>query len=816
MGAEVSLRDDNNKTCGTGKSNSTGHFSLQACAERMTLNVKKDGFQPAQQNIALTDAPGELAIHLQIASTSVGINVQSEGVEVSTETAANSNTTDIDATSMSQLPVMDQDYIAMMSNFLDASALGTSGVSLVVNGVEANGPGVSASAVQSVKINNNPYSALFSRPGRARLEIITKGGTPKLHGEVNASFRNSLFDATPAYATSKPAESRKNFEGSITGPLGKNPKNTFLASASYNELNSQAVVNAVTPAGPVHDTVPTPDKHFFGSARFFHEYGKANQFWLAYSYEWETQDNNNVGGTTLAQAGYKSRMFEHEVNFSNTYLINDKWINQLRGLAGHNVDPVNTSNFNGPLIEVLGAFTSGGAQLDSKRTETHFDGNDTLTYSSGRHEVKFGIDVPDISRRGANDFTNQLGDFTFSSLAAYAAATPQTLTLQQGNGHLVFLEATFALFGEDTFRIKPNFTLTYGARYYFQKYFHNDGNNVAPRVGFAYAPFKQRKLVVRGGSGIFYDRSGPRPVADLLHFNGIALRRYVIDSPTYPALPTTSGLPISEVVLSPNAVIPYTIQFSAGVEQQIGKKSVFSAEWIGTRGIKLFRSLDSNAPLPGTATRPNPALGQVRTIQSDGRSVSNAMELSFRSSASKYFGFQAQYRLAKTYSNTEGITFFPANSYAPEADYARSTSDQRSRFTLLGTVKLPASFTAGTSFTFHSGRPYTETTGLDNNLDGIINDRPAGIPRNSLHGQSHIHMDLRAGRDFHLRPPAPAKDKAAEGDEGWVLNTSVSAFNVLNRRNDNGFVGVITSPFFQLPTSADPPRRLQFNAVFKF
>jgi hypothetical protein len=50
----------------------------------------------------------------------------------------------------------------------------------VVNGIEANGPGVTPSAVQEVKINNNPYSARFSRPGRARLEIVTKSGSPPL------------------------------------------------------------------------------------------------------------------------------------------------------------------------------------------------------------------------------------------------------------------------------------------------------------------------------------------------------------------------------------------------------------------------------------------------------------------------------------------------------------------------------------------------------------------------------------------------------------------------------------------------------------
>jgi len=61
-----------------------------------------------------------------------------------------------------------------------------------VNGIEANGPGVTPSAVQEVRINQNPIREI-SRPGRARLEIITKGGTPAYHGSVNFLFRDGGF-----------------------------------------------------------------------------------------------------------------------------------------------------------------------------------------------------------------------------------------------------------------------------------------------------------------------------------------------------------------------------------------------------------------------------------------------------------------------------------------------------------------------------------------------------------------------------------------------------------------------------------------------
>ena len=105
--------------------------------------------------------------------------------------------------------------------------------------------------------------------------------------------------------------------------------------------------------------------------------------------------------------------------------------------------------------------------------------------------------------------------------------------LQTGNGHLVFWQRDAAGFVEDNIRLKPNLSVTLGLRYYYQNYFNNDTNNFAPRFGFAYSPEKRSKMVFRGGAGIFYDRSGPRAIADLLHFNGVNLLRFLLpNNPT--------------------------------------------------------------------------------------------------------------------------------------------------------------------------------------------------------------------------------------------------------------------------------------------
>ncbi len=197
---------------------------------------------------------------MTIAVENQTVNVGAGGAPlVSSEVVENQNANTIDRNALDRVPVFDQDYITTMSRFLDDSATGTNGVTLVVNGLEANGPGVTASAVQEVKINQNPYSARFSRPGRVRLEIITKSGTPSFHGLLNFMFRDSVFDASNAFATSKPPEQRRYFEGSLTGPLAHSNHTSFLLSLDEDQQDQQAfVVAEVQPNVQLNENVPSP------------------------------------------------------------------------------------------------------------------------------------------------------------------------------------------------------------------------------------------------------------------------------------------------------------------------------------------------------------------------------------------------------------------------------------------------------------------------------------------------------------------------------------------------------------------------------
>jgi hypothetical protein len=136
-----------------------------------------------------------------------------------------------------------------------------------------------------------------------------------------------------------------------------------------------------------------------------------------------------------------------------------------------------------------------------------------------------------------------------------------------------------------------------------------------------------------------------------------------------------------------------------------------------------------------------------------------------------------------------------------------SDNDRRHKFDLLASSQPTRYFTAGAALSVYSGKPVNITTGADNNQDGIVNDRPAGVLRNTLPGPGMIELDLNLAHDFAL---------SKSRKEARMLTVALNSFNVLNHPNDVTYVGIVTSPFFGYAVAALPPRRMQLDVQFKF
>ncbi len=780
---------------------SSGGFSTQ------TLRVRINGREPAP-----------LRCTLQLAAVRQEVTVNDASAQVTTEAADNLDTVTLDREMLDHLPVFDQNYISAMSQFLDPGSVGTNGVTLVVNGMEQRNVGVSASAIQQVKINQNPYSAEFSRPGRGRIEILTKPGGQVYHGTFNFLFRDAKLNARDPFALTRAAEQRRIFEGSLTGPLGTGGKNSFLISANREEQDLQAVVFADTPAGLFRANVPNPQRDTEFSAGVTHQFSEGHVASVRASYHDSTEQNRGVGGFVLREAGMNFEDREDELYYNDSLAISSKLLNQFRFVFGRQHTPTTSVN-DAASLNVSGSFVGGGAQADRLQTENHINLNEIVTWTGGKHQIRTGINVPDISRRGLVDRTNFGGTYSFSTLLDYEQSRPYSLIRQTGDGHVVFVETVVGGFIQDEYRLRPNVTISAGLRYDWQNFLH-DNNNISPRVAVAFAPSKDRKTVLRVGAGFFYDRTGPGPLFDLKRYNGDRLHQVVMSDPGYPtplSYAAISMLPTSIARLDPTVKLPYTFQFSATIERQLHKNATLSVSYWAIRGVDLFRSRDVNAPLPPIyGVRPNPAFGVYRQMESSGHLQSDALELAVRGRLTRYFNGMVQYTFWRAMNDvggnysastrSTGINAFPANNYDFSGEWARADYDQRHRLNLLGSTHVAKFLDFGIGVSANTGAPYTETTGRDGYHTGCANARPPGVRRNSLQGPGFAQLDLRWFHDFAF----------TRKQDGPSARFSLDAFNVTNRVNYASFVGNLSSPFFGEPVSARPPRRLQASFRFSF
>ncbi len=815
-GATITLRQQSAKTVLTTTANALGAFRfVRVATGSWELEARKEAFKPTVIPLNITARPlATLKVVLVITDLHDEITVDNQSAQANTNPAENLDVIKLDRESLNNLPVLGNDVIGAVANLVDASSSGSGGASVIVDGLETTKK-VPASMIQEVRINQNPYSAEFARPGRGRIEVITKAGSTEYHGEFGLIFRDYHLDARNAFARERPPEQRRIYEGTLTGPIGNGKKTSFFFSANREEQDLQSVVFARTPTGVISQNVATPQRQVEFSFRVNHQVDEKTTFSVKYDFGDDSTKNNGVGGFNLPDVAANSMSREQQLFFTHRRIISPQLINELTVRAGRDNGVARSVRQGLPRLVVQDAFTGGGGQADRRSTENHVQLNEILSWSHGKHFIRGGLNIPDISRRGLSDQTNFGGTFSFATLDDYVHNRPFLYSINQGEGYLVFWQKEVGLFVQDNLLVRPNFSIGVGLRYDKQNYLA-DNNNFSPRLSFAYAPGKQGKTVLRGGAGIFYDRTGAGPMGDRLRFDGMRLRQVNLSNPSYPNPFSLGGTlaaqPSSVVRFAPNLRSPYTFQFNLGVERQLNKSLTVSANYINTRGIKLFRSRDINAPLPLSLQRPAPTIGVLREIESAAHSQTHALELMLRGKITRFFNGTVQYTLGRAYNNNSGINVRPANNYDLTGEWSRAEFDERHRFNLLGTFKARDWVNLGMTVALTSGRPYSLTTGRDDNHDTVANDRPVGVRRNSLQGPGAATIDLRWSKEFFLK----AAQKGKKTEEVPSVKIALSAFNVLNRVNYMGYVGNLSSPFFGLPVAARTARRVQLNFNFTF
>ena len=138
----------------------------------------------------------------------------------------------------------DPDELQNELNALAGPAAGPNGAQIFIDGF-TGGQLPPKSSIREIRINQNPFSAQYDKLGYGRIEILTKPGTDKLHGNLMVMGNDSAFNSLNPFVEQEPSYYTTFMNGSVGGALGK--KASWFSSVFYRNNQSNSIVNAVVP-----------------------------------------------------------------------------------------------------------------------------------------------------------------------------------------------------------------------------------------------------------------------------------------------------------------------------------------------------------------------------------------------------------------------------------------------------------------------------------------------------------------------------------------------------------------------------------------
>lgn len=313
---------------------------------------------------------------------------------------------------------------------------------------------------------------------------------------------------------------------------------------------------------------------------------------------------------------------------------------------------------------------------------------DTLTIAKGKHTIKLG---GFYSREAKNENAGNAlhGSYAFdgtrsgNDLADFFLGAPRTYLEDQNEVRVQLRYNTLEFFAQDSWRVTPKLTLDYGARYslysnpievndfltafrpdfydparavridpvsgnvitgsgdrfngiifagenspYGRRVQSNKLNTLGPRIGFAYNIFGDGRTVLRGGFGVYHDRTLVGIVEQNAFVNPRINSRVTIDNP----LLSNPGAGVARTTLPVIGLsstgdpfkVPRTMQYSFSVQREVFKNAVLELAYVGTNGRNLLHLVNINQPVPGALTALTTALRAAGTIGATARASINA------------------------------------------------------------------------------------------------------------------------------------------------------------------------------------------------
>ena len=912
VGARVTLYSQDHSIVRKATAAADGTYSVVSLGSgTWDLQVSASGFR-TYRNPAVAIAIGRdtrIDVRLAPAKASEQVTVLSQTTAL--DISQTSPVTNIDRDRIEELPIPSRNYL----NFTllsPAAAAANPAASPYTHGTEASGfsagglrpssnalyidgsddndeytglsrTELSPEAISDFQIVNEGYAAQSGGSAGGSVEAETREGTNLQHGDAFLFVQNGALNATPPlqFAPRKPDENRLRAGLSTGGAIRKS--RLFYYTAAEQEMGrgedagdfsagaAAAIDAALSQAGPLRGFrvrqgfFPTTYQETELSGRIDRD-STANGLMLRYSLTNNRTVNDAFGTDDLTDVSGRGSAFydDNSINGSWVHTFSPRWLNQLTYEVAQRRADLGTVSKVGPGIAVPGVARIGTPFTgNSRRYETHVDLAESVARQHGTHFAQAGIAAIHVGLR-ASDREGFEGLYVFPTIADLAAGNPSTYIQSFGDPLTNFTETRWSAWAQDHWTPVRHLAFDYGIRYDYNRIpgLRQHVLNLSPRFGFAWSP--RKKLVVRGGAGIFYDRYLLSTINGIEEFNGTRAEQQIADGAQAAAFYRSgswftaphAGIAPSIWRAQSNLANPYAETASLGIEREFPAQWTVSAEYRFVHGVRMGRTINANLAPPVVLTaanapglgfqnptaqqigrpvfplqRLNPAWDAINEFQAEAGSSYNGATLKVNRQFTEEFEMMAGYTWSKTLDDASYDTEQPQDPYALGEERALSLDDQRQRLVMSGLwvvgpdlddpedlakAAKPNTFQKivyGLEFApileADSGFRDNPVTGADSNGEHVypFAARPFGYGRNSLRTPAQLHFDLRILRMVPI----------------WRghLDIVAESFNLLNRQNvdriDPAFGSdLAAAPRFETPIHEADARKVQFSLDFEY
>ena len=587
--AKVTITGPTGQTIHTTTTGSGTYSSGSLVPGAYTIRIEGKGFKTTQltSNVQVGNAANG-DVKLEIGQESTVVEVQGSEVQVNTEQATVQGV--LTANQIENLPVNGRNFLDLAQlepgvqiqdgqNF-DPTKAGYSSISfggrfgrtarIEVDGVDVSDETVGttttdipASGIQEFQIGQASLDMSTELTSSGSVNVTTKSGTNGLHGEAFGQFRDNRAGAAALPGGVDLYSQRSQYGADLGGPIIKD-KLFFFGDGERTVQNTQSSVPVSAPFDIYSGSFSDPfrednllgrlDYQLTKSARLFYRYSYfKNLLGATFGLGYSVYDNKDITRNHVVGVDFNTGSFTHSIRFSFLKFQN-QIVDATTGSATLPFANIGAELFMGATGLVAGPNLLAPQSTPQSDHEIKYDGSKVL----GSHIIRYGVTFNHLQGGGFASFYKNgpsiASQVTQNEVTAAAtgpfpggASNPFNYpadggyTLSNGLGYSTIKPALgfpagglgpdnrMLLYVGDSWKVKRNFTLTYGLRYErdtgrtdsqypaipelsalmpgLGNPVNQPNTNFSPEIGFAWDPAKNGKTVIRGGIGLFFENA---------------------------------------------------------------------------------------------------------------------------------------------------------------------------------------------------------------------------------------------------------------------------------------------------------------------